>query len=119
MTREEKRALWRERIEVYQSSGLTAAEWCRENEVNLHTFKTLITRLNMAQRPAKKKNPKKTNENIQWVVDKGQDIGYTSNQLLEKACVLKICSVQDIGNSFNVKLGSTHRFQFVECLNHL
>ena len=65
MTREEKREMWRERIEQYRSSGLTAAEWCEKNEVNVHTLKTMISRLGMAQR--KYKSSRDNKQNIQWV----------------------------------------------------
>ena len=65
MVREEKRKLWERRIKDYQSSGLTAAEWCEKSRVNFNTLKTMITRLGMAQR--KNNKPILPKEDVQWV----------------------------------------------------
>ena len=71
MVREEKRKLWERRIKDYQSSGLTAAEWCEKNGVNCNTLKTMITRLGMAQRKNHKQiSPK---EDVQWVGVRGRN----------------------------------------------
>lgn len=35
----EKRLLWQERIEDYQVSQLSAATWCEQNQVSIHTFR--------------------------------------------------------------------------------
>ncbi len=65
MVREEKRRLWERRIKNYQSSGLTAAEWCEKNGVNCNTLKTMITRLGMTQRKNNKSiSPK---GDVQWI----------------------------------------------------
>ena len=40
MTREERCALWRKLVEQQAESGMNAAAFCRENQINLHRFYT-------------------------------------------------------------------------------
>lgn len=39
MTREEKRALWRERMGAFLASGLSGAAWCREQGLSYDQFR--------------------------------------------------------------------------------
>ena len=41
-----KQNLWKSRIEQYRTSGLSAKEWCNENQVSIHAMKYWITKLN-------------------------------------------------------------------------
>jgi len=41
-----KRDIWIKNIQNYRSSGLTAAKWCDQNGVNIHTLKYHITKIN-------------------------------------------------------------------------
>lgn len=36
--RESNRKVWSQRVEQWQASGLTAQGWCREHELNYHSF---------------------------------------------------------------------------------
>lgn len=38
MTKEEKSALWAERIQDFRSSGLTSKQWCMEHEISSSTM---------------------------------------------------------------------------------
>lgn len=43
---EEKRLLWQERIKDYRASKLSAPAWCQQNQVNIHTFRYWVNKLN-------------------------------------------------------------------------
>jgi len=45
MTKEERRAHWRDIIEGQQASGMTIAAWCRANQVPTTSFYTIKRRL--------------------------------------------------------------------------
>lgn len=38
MKRDKKRNLWSERVSSYQASGLSAREWCEQNQISTSTF---------------------------------------------------------------------------------
>ena len=48
---------WKEAIATYKSSGLTAQEWCKENQISLNTFRSWLY--------SKGKNPSKSSD-ICW-----------------------------------------------------
>ena len=61
----EKRALRMEQVAEYRQSGLSAEQWCQENELNLHTLKYWITKLNRETRDPQE-------ETCQWVSLSGE-----------------------------------------------
>ena len=38
MTRSEQRQYWEDQLETFKKSGMTAKQWCQENEINIHRF---------------------------------------------------------------------------------
>lgn len=44
-----KEEFWRLRINDYRNCGLTAAEWCKQNQISLSTLRYWIHRLNKKQ----------------------------------------------------------------------
>ncbi|KKB41124.1 IS66 family insertion sequence element accessory protein TnpA [Bacillus thermotolerans] len=48
MKKEELRSLWKERIQAYRESGLTARQWCAENGVSTHRLYYWLRRPNSA-----------------------------------------------------------------------
>lgn len=43
---EEKRLVWLERIKDYRSSQLSVPVWCEQNQINIHTFRSWVNKLN-------------------------------------------------------------------------
>ena len=56
----EKRALRMEQVAEYRQSGLSAEQWCQENELNLYTLRYWISKLNRETREPQE-------ESCQWV----------------------------------------------------
>lgn len=50
MNRIEKENMWIERIDSYRLSGLSAKIWTEKNNVNIHTLKYWISRINIKKR---------------------------------------------------------------------
>ncbi len=48
-----KELYWADQIETYRNSGQSAIQWCQENNVNIHTMTSWITKLNMQQRKSR------------------------------------------------------------------
>ena len=48
MTREEKRALWGQRISSYKASGLNAEQWCSIHDLPLATLRYWLGRQNVS-----------------------------------------------------------------------
>ena len=61
MTREEKRALWGQRISSYKASGLNAEQWCSIHDLSLATLRYWLGRQNRQLKPQHK------NE-VQWLL---------------------------------------------------
>lgn len=51
-----KELYWADQIEAYRNSGKSAIQWCQENNVNIHTMTSWITKLNMQQRKTTNRN---------------------------------------------------------------
>lgn len=52
MTQEERRARWRNMVETQTASGLTVAEWCRENHIGTSYFYQCRRRVSQASLPS-------------------------------------------------------------------
>lgn len=50
MTDAEQRKLWQENIQAYRASKLSAAAWCKENNVKVHMLRKWITIFNKENR---------------------------------------------------------------------
>src|SRR5690554_6251918 len=71
--------IWIKHIQDYRSSGLTAAKWCKQNEVNMNTLKYYITKFN------KEKKQQKSNQ-VKWTsVLPGQSRSTVNNE-----CPIKV-----------------------------
>src|SRR5690554_6555479 len=57
---DKKRQYWKKRIKDYKTSGLTAAKWCEQNGVNIHTLKSYITKINKINKEKKQRKFSKT-----------------------------------------------------------
>lgn len=49
MTRAERRAMWQERVEAYNASGLSVAAWCREQDIPDHPMHYWLKRLRQSE----------------------------------------------------------------------
>lgn len=58
MTVQERRVMWKQRVEEYRSSNLTADKWCEQQSVSISALRYWITRFNKEQPEIK---------DIQWV----------------------------------------------------
>lgn len=61
MTREEKRALWGQRISSYKASGLNAEQWCSIHDLPLATLRYWLGRQNRQAKPQEKTE-------VQWLL---------------------------------------------------
>jgi len=48
-----KELYWADQIEAYRNSGKSAIHWCQDNNVNIHTMTSWITKLNLQQRKSR------------------------------------------------------------------
>ena len=48
-----KELYWADQIEAYRNSGKSATQWCQDNNVNIHTLTSWITKLNLQQRKSR------------------------------------------------------------------
>lgn len=61
MTREEKRALWGQRVVSYKASGLNAEKWCSIHDLSLATLRYWLGRQNRKPKPQEKTE-------VQWLL---------------------------------------------------
>lgn len=61
MTREEKRALWGQRVSSYKASGLNAEQWCSIHDLPLATLRYWLHRQNRQPKPQEKTE-------VQWLL---------------------------------------------------
>lgn len=61
MTREEKRALWGQRISSYKASGLNAEQWCSIHDLSLATLRYWLGRQKRQPKPQEKTE-------VQWLL---------------------------------------------------
>ena len=62
---QEKRKMWASTIKKYRASGLTAATWCQQNNVNINNLKSWIKKFNKETLTAESESKSKTSTN--WV----------------------------------------------------
>jgi len=51
MTHAERNELWKNRISDYQNSGLTMRNWCHQHQMNFHTFKYWLQKIQTNNQP--------------------------------------------------------------------
>jgi len=96
------RSVWEERVKEYLSSGKTQIDWCKEKNINMHTFNSWFVKLRSESGITKEKVFQKSIRATKWL---GVEINNEEEFIANRQICIKVGKVAvEVSNDFDKNL---------------